>query len=279
MNQPAAALTAPIDHYENFPVASILLPRALRNPVRVIYRFARTADDIADEGDLAPEARLAQLGAMRDELDAIAHKKRVSAPLSVAVAAIIEKHGLPIEEFYKLLDAFQQDVTKTRYANFGEVMTYCRSSANPVGRLMLRLFDQATPHNVGLSDAICSSLQIINFLQDIAIDFSRGRIYLPQDEMEQFGIDEGRLASGDTLGLWWPFMQKQILRARHLLESGAPLGKVLPGRFGLEIRMIIAGGDTILRKLYEARGDVFNARPVLTKRDWPAMMYKALRAR
>lgn len=265
-----------VDHYENFPVASILLPRRMRHAVGLIYQFARRADDFADEGDLAPSTRLQLLQDFRSELDRIGGGEKPCTPLFGALAEEIERHRLPLAAFYDLLDAFSQDVDKTRYANFGEVMHYCRRSANPVGRLLLHLHGAANDRNLALSDAICSSLQLINFLQDVAIDYAKGRIYLPQDEMAKYHIDEQQIARGDSGGAWQPFMLFQIERARRLLNSGAPLAKAVGGRFGFELRMIVMGGETILRKLYKARGDVFRQRPLLKPLDWPFIAARAL---
>jgi squalene synthase HpnC len=265
-------------HYENFPVASILLPYRLRQPVRIIYAFARQADDFADEGNLSPDERLRLLQNFRNELDCIKNKIQPKTALFVDIAEMAAKWRLPLEPFYDLLDAFSQDVMKTRYANFGEVMDYCRRSANPVGRLLLHLYNVATPRNLAYSDGICSSLQLINFLQDVAIDFKKNRIYLPQDELAQYGISELQIAEGSSRGLWKPFMLYQVERARKLLQAGAPLGKILQGRIGLELRMIIMGGESILRKLHQ-EPDVFSHRPVLAKKDWVYMLYRALLAR
>lgn len=266
-------------HYENFPVASILLPRRLRQPVGLIYTFARQADDFADEGDLEPAQRLELLNGFRAELDRIKAGKTPETPLFQDLVPVIAQYGLPLDAFYDLLDAFSQDVVKSRYANFGEVMDYCRRSANPVGRLMLHLYGATDRRNLAYSDAICSSLQLINFLQDVAIDYRKDRIYLPQDEMEKYKITEAQIAGGDTGGLWGMFMQVQIERTRKLLQAGAPLGKILPGRIGLEMRMIIMGGESILRKLHKSRGDMFNQRPVLKAGDWAYMLYRAIRAK
>ena len=267
-------------HYENFPVASILLPKRLRHPIRVIYAFARAADDFADEGDLDDAARLALLDGFRSELDQIAAGTAPGSPLFHELAAVIARHHLPLQPFYDLLDAFAQDVTKKRYAHFGEVMDYCRRSANPVGLLLLHLYGAATERNIAYSNAICSSLQLINFLQDVAIDYhDKGRIYLPQDELAKFGISEQQIGQGHSHGLWKPLMLFQIERARKLLQAGAPLGKVLRGRIGLEMRMIIMGGEAILRKLYKSGGDIFNNRPVLKAEDWLIMFYRAVRGK
>jgi squalene synthase HpnC len=266
-------------HYENFPVASVLLPMRLRRPIGVIYSFARQADDFADEGDHTPEQRLALLEDFRQQLHLIAQGKTPETPFFITLAETIQRHSLPLQPFYDLLDAFSQDVVKSRYENFGEVMDYCRRSANPVGRLLLHLYHAATPRNIGLSDAICSSLQLINFLQDVEIDYKKDRIYFPLDEMRKYRIEEKQIANSDASGTWSLFMEFQINRARRLLQSGAPLGKVLTGRTGLEMRTIIAGGERILQKLHTSRGDMFNQRPVLKPYDWALMLYKAIRAK
>lgn len=268
-----------IDHYENFPVASILLPRRLRHPISVIYTFARKADDFADEGNISNDTRLQMLEEFRQELERIKTSTTPRTQLFQDLAFIIEKHKLPLQPFYDLLSAFSQDVTKTRYADFGEIIQYCRRSANPIGQLLLHLYGEATPRNLAYSDAICTSLQLINFWQDIAIDFKKNRIYLPQAEMAKFHISEDQIAQGDTNGLWGSFMLFQLDRTRKLLQAGAPLGKVLPGRIGLEMRMIIMGGETILRKLHKSKGDVFRHRPVLKPIDWLYMSYRAIRAK
>jgi squalene synthase HpnC len=266
----------PVDHYENFPVASRLLPRRLRRPVELIYAFARRADDLADEGERPDADRIADLEGYRAELRRIEQGMEPEMPLFRDLAGIVHEHRLPVQLFHDLLDAFTQDVTKKRYADFGEVMDYCRRSANPIGRLLLHLFGAATPRNLALSDGICSSLQIINFLQDVAVDHGKGRIYLPQDELARYRIGEGQIARRDSGGMWRPFMLAQAERARKMLQAGAPLGLVLPGRIGLEIRMIVLGGERILKKIHESGGDVFRRRPMLEPRDWAYMLWRAV---
>lgn len=265
----------PVDHYENFPVASILMPRRLRKPVAAIYHFARAADDIADEGELSNAERLRQLDEFRAEL---AHIKRNETPLTQMfqnLAAEVRQHALPMQPLYDLLDAFSQDVVKKRYANFDEVLDYCRRSANPVGNLLLHLYEEATPVNLAYSDAICTSLQIINFWQDVAKDYAIGRIYLPQDELAQFGVNEEQIKQGISDDAWRALMKCQVDRARAMMLSGKPLGSILTGRIGLEMRMIIAGGLRILDKLESAQYDMFRHRPVLKPFDWVIMLTKS----
>ncbi len=265
-----------VTHYENFPVASVLLPKRLRRPVQLIYAFARSADDFADEGDMTNEARLSRLDQYRQQLDAIERNETLKQPLFAELAPMISAHRLPLELFRDLLSAFSQDVTKNRYANFGEVMDYCRRSANPIGRLLLHLYQAAHPRNLALSDGICSSLQLINFLQDIEIDFRKNRVYLPQDELQLFSVSEDQIARQHANGNWRAFMFYQIDRARRMLQAGAPLGSALPGRIGLELRMIVMGGERILKKLHDRGGDIYRFRPVLRPMDWVYMLYRSL---
>ena len=266
----------PVDHYENFPVASLLLPKSKRRPVEAIYRFARGADDIADEGNASNEERLTGLSAYAAELDRIA---RGAAPESAAfaeLASVIAEWRLPLPLFHDLLDAFAQDVTKKRYNDFPELMDYCRRSANPVGRLMLHLFDRASEENLLHSDAICSALQLINFWQDIAVDWEKSRVYLPQEDLSHFHVDEQAIAEGRVTPAWTALLDFQIERTRRLILSGAPLVHQLPGRFGWEIRLTVQGGLRILERIQQTGGDVFRQRPRLGAGDWLRMAGRAL---
>ncbi len=268
-----------VDHYENFPVASVLLPRELRRPVELIYAFARQADDFADEGDWPAAARLARLEEFGRELDRIEHGEMPQQTLFAGLGPVIREHGLPIGLFRDLLSAFSQDVVKSRYADFGEVMDYCRRSANPVGRLLLHLYRAAEPRNLACSDDICSSLQLINFWQDVEIDFRKNRIYLPRDEMAEYGVSEAQIENREANQAWRALMLFQIERTQAMMNTGAPLGRRLPGRIGLELRMIVAGGCRILRKLRDSEGDVFRHRPVLGPLDWISMFCRSLASR
>ena len=264
-----------VGHYENFPVASLLLPACLREPVALIYRFARSADDFADEGDDAPEVRLRKLSRYREDLRRIADGETPSEPLFRELAGTVRDHALPLALFGDLLDAFAQDVTRQRYPSYGELLDYCRRSANPVGRLLLHLFKRTTDSELAQSDAVCSALQLINFWQDVGLDFAKGRIYLPQDEMARHGVTERHIAEKRCDGAWRALMKFEIERTRRLMLAGAPLGRALPGRIGLEIRATIQGGLRILQKIENARYDVFRKRPVLRALDWPLVLLKA----
>jgi len=266
-----------VGHYENFPVASLLLPRGLREAVGVIYRFARTADDFADEGNDPPALRLEKLQGYRVELQGIQANKPPATPLFRDVAGIAREHGLSLQLFHDLLDAFSQDVVKGRYADFSEVLDYCRRSANPVGRLLLQLFRKSTPETCALSDRICSSLQLINFWQDIEIDHAKDRIYLPQDEMRRFGVGEEQLAARRCDSAFRELLRFQVDRARRMMTEGAPLVRLLDGRFRLEIAVTVQGGLRILEKLERANYDLFRHRPRLRALDWPLLFFRALR--
>jgi phytoene synthase len=251
------------------------MPARLRRPVTVIYAFARSADDFADEGDHPAATRLAWLDGYRAELDRIERGEPPEAPLFVRVAGIVREWRLPLQPFRDLLDAFSQDVVKARYGDFAEVMDYCRRSANPIGRLLLHLYGRATPENLARSDAVCSALQLINFWQDVEIDWRKDRVYLPQEDLARFGITEAQIAAGETGEPWRALMDFEVRRARAMLLSGAPLARDLPGRVGWELRMVVQGGLRILEKIERVRGDVFRHRPVLGPVDWPLMLARA----
>lgn len=272
-------------HYENFPVASIFLPSQLREPIALIYSFARQADDFADEGELSQEQRLSLLNNFRDELDLVQAYIKPKTDFFATLAHMTKLQKLPLAPFYDLLDAFSQDVTKTRYLNYNEVLDYCRRSANPIGRLLLHLYQANTPKNIELSDNICTALQIINFLQDIAIDFKKNedkqRIYMCQDELAKFGITELQMSAYVNAeqmidSRWQQFLQFNLQRVSALLHSGKPLGGILKGRIGFEMRMIIAGGERIIAKINKVNGDIFNHRPELNHWDWVLIFFKAL---
>ncbi len=264
-------------HYENFPVASIALPRRLRQPIAAIYAFARTADDIADEGDADAATRLALLNAYSEELHRLERGDRADLPLFVALGQAIRDHDLPFMPFHDLLAAFRQDVTKTRYADFDEVLAYCRLSANPVGRLLLSLYDADVPAHLAWSDHICTALQLINFLQDIEVDLAKGRVYLPQDELAAAGLTDLHLRPPRDLPTR-DFLKAQIERARDLLRAGAPLGRALPGRIGFEMRLIIAGGLRVTDKLATQNARGLHGRARLTPLDWVRMLGRAATA-
>jgi squalene synthase HpnC len=265
-----------VDHYENFPVASWLSPAPLRGAIAAIYAFARGADDAADEGDVTPEARLAQLDAYASSLDAIERGESPEAPPFAALAAAVRTHALPLAPLRALLSAFRQDVLKSRYATFAELCDYCTRSANPIGRLLLHLYRVDSDEERLRADAICTGLQLANFWQDIAGDWDKGRVYLPSEDLERFGVTERHIASGECDERWQRLLAFEVGRARSLLVSGRPLARALPLRSSLELKGVIAGGLRVLHAIDSVRGDVFRRRPTLSNRDWAAISFSAL---
>ena len=266
-----------VGHYENFPVGSWALPRRLRRPVHAVYAFARHADDLADEGDAPAAERLAALNALKEELDRMAAGQEPQTALmrrlhDEAVAPFV----LPLQPFYDLLSAFMQDVEKTRYQNFAELADDCRRSAYPVGRIMLHLYGESDSRSVAQSDGICTALQLINFWQDVAADWQKGRVYIPQDDMAKSKVSEEQIAAGRADFAFQRLMAYQCERAFKMLKAGSPLGNTLKGRIGLELRMIVVGGQMILQKLDAVRYDVFIERPVLERQDWWLIVKRAV---
>lgn len=271
-----------VDHYENFPVASILCPPALRAPIAAIYWYARTADDIADEGDAAPATRLADLSAYRQHLQAAARgPAHVIAgqwePVFRPLAAAIERHRLPVDLLEDLLSAFEQDVHPPVYEQRAELLDYCRRSANPVGRLLLHLNGVTDAASLARSDAICSALQLANFWQDLGVDASRGRVYLPGTDLTRHGATrDGLLRREDS-----PALRAAVRTvtgwARELMLFGAPLVHALPGRAGWELRLVVQGGLRILDKVDRLQGATVTTRPRLHALDVPLLLWRALR--
>jgi squalene synthase HpnC len=274
---------ARIDHYENFPVASVLLPKQLRWPVSVIYRFARSADDIADEGDAPAAVRLQALTEYREELDRIDQHILPRTPLFEALSRVVQEHRLPLDPFRDLLSAFEQDICFVRMTDTPMLLDYCRRSANPVGRLMLHLYGAASPDRFAQSDAICTGLQLANFCQDVAIDLDKQRIYLPLDSCEKHGVSDAQLIERRCTDEWRALMAEWVEKTRVMLQSGAPLALSMPPgtarRIGWELRFIVQGGLRILDRIEAVQYDVFRQRPVLRMSDWAIITARALAMR
>ena len=274
-------------------MASWLCPPHLRPPIAAIYHFARTADDIADEGDASPEERLEDLRAYREELRAAA---RGSVPGSARwpyvfgpLAHSIAQFELPEALLADLLSAFMQDIEKTSgggtYADRAELLDYCRRSANPVGRLLLHLYGVHDAKALEQSDAICSALQLINFWQDTSVDLPRGRFYAPLSDCARRGLTPESFRAFMPLGDAPPPQEAinliaiECAWARELMARGAPLVHRLPGHTGWELRFVVQGGSRILDKI-EAQGcDSFSARPTLVRGDAALLAWRALRMR
>lgn len=265
-----------VNHYENFPVASILLPARLRPAVEAIYAFARSADDIADEGNASPQERLDALSQYENGLDQLERGEAAEGPVFANLAKVKLCHNLPLQPLRDLLSAFKQDVVTSRYADFEALLDYCRRSANPVGRLMLHLYDSASAANLRDADAICTALQLTNFWQDVAVDWEKSRIYLPMEDLKRFGVTAGHFENAKADDAWRALMRFEVERTRALMLSGAPLACRLPGRVGWELRLVVQGGLRILERIEAADYDTFRRRPQLRIADWLRMAGRAL---
>jgi len=254
-------------HYENFPVASRLLPRSMRPHVAAVYAFARMADDIADEGVRPPAERQRLLDGWQAKLHEAVRTGAADDEIFVALAHTIETHRLPVSLFDDLISAFRQDTMTGRYATWRDVLDYCRRSANPVGRLVLRIAGCNDPARDRESDAFCTALQLANFWQDLAIDWQRGRLYVPAEAYEPCGA---RLADLDARRLtpaWRDALQGVAARTRVLFDEGRPVCDAVRGRLRYELRLTWLGGTRILDRLEAAGYDVFARRPTLGARD------------
>ncbi|MDR1969383.1 MAG: squalene synthase HpnC [Burkholderiaceae bacterium] len=281
------ASAAAIEHYENFPVASWLCPPRLRPPIAAIYHFARTADDLADEGDVAPAERLDSLDSYRRDLHAVACGQapsprwpQVFNPLAEQMRAF----ALPACWLDDLLSAFAQDVVKTRdratYADLPELLDYCRCSANPIGRLLLHLYGVQDEAALRQSDAICSALQLINFWQDLSADIPRGRYYLPLAECTAQGVaieqptrDFAALRPGTQTEA---LIAALVSHARHTMQQGAALVHRVPGRAGWELRAVVQGGLRTIDKVAALGAHALLRRPTLGKADAPRVLWRML---
>ena len=274
----------PSEHYENFPVASWLCPPALRPPIAAIYWFARTADDIADEGDAPPAQRLADLAQYRDDLAAAArgqaHSGRWPAVFD-AMTPIIARFELPTALLANLLDAFEQDVVFSaagrRYQTDLELHDYCRRSADPVGRLLLHLYGVRDPQSLAQSDQICTALQLINFWQDLRADLARGRWYPTFEQMSRHGVADTDLRPDSDSARATAMVAAYAAAARSMMLRGAPLADRIPGRAGWELRLVVQGGLRILEKMSTMHYATWRQRPRICKRDVALLVWRSLR--
>jgi phytoene synthase len=262
-------------HYENFPTASYLVPRDKRDALAAVYAFARYADDVADEPGV--ENRLEKLAEWRAKLDA-SYTGKIDHPVFLALHDSAERFQLSRENFENLLTAFESDVVVSRHPNFASLLKYCTCSANPVGRLVLELFGYHDAHLFELSDHICTALQLTNFWQDVAIDFSRDRIYLPQEDMARFNYTLDDLRAGRSDARWQELLALEIARTREFFEQGRNLPEEVQPRLRTQLRLTWLGGSEILSRIEAVSYDIFQRRPSLGKWDFLRLYLRARRA-
>lgn len=274
-------------HYENFPVASLLLPRRARRHVAAVYAFARAADDFADEGERTAQERKHLLDRWMLRLRQAARSAEPGLPpgpgepsntvaIFLSVGATIRGCSLPVDLFENLLSAFRQDVDVKRYDTWAELLEYCRRSANPIGRLVLRISGRGDAQLDAWSDNICTALQLTNFWQDLKTDYERGRVYLPREEQCLHGAREEDLAAGRITPAWQEALSAAALRTRGLFETSKPLCDAMRGRLRYELRATWLGGTRILDRLARDRFDVVNRRPALSVLDAPWFAWRML---
>ncbi len=261
-------------HYENFHVASWFLPKALRPHFHSIYAYCRVSDDLGDEVGSTDQA-LALLDLWGRELDAC-YEGRARHPVFVALSETIRACSIPKEPFADLLKAFRQDQTVTRYGTMGEVLEYCRYSANPVGRLVLYACGEVSEGNFRLSDATCSALQLANFWQDVRVDWKKDRVYLPQDDMRRFGVSDETIATRVATEEFRALMRFEVDYARGLFEQGLPLIGKVNRDLALDLDLFSRGGLEILRAIEQRDYDVLSARPAISKRTKLGLALRAL---
>jgi squalene synthase HpnC len=269
-----------VKHYENFPVASMLCPPSLRPAVEAIYRFARTADDLADEGSANAADRLADLASYRRDLMATLDGRTPSPNwrhVFVPLGPCVQQFRLPASALHELLDAFEQDARNPPYPDRLSLLDYCRRSANPVGRLMLHLYGIADARSMQQSDAVCTALQLINFWQDLSVDGPRGRCYVPEDEARSFRVPPEELAGGVDSRRSRLLVASLCEWARATMLQGAPLALRVPGRAGWELRLVVQGGLRVLEKIALMNYAVLSSRPRLTASDLPLLLWRAWR--
>ncbi len=263
-------------HYENFPVGSILLPKQFRDEIHLIYTFARVADDLADEGAMKPEERIERIDQWQTKLHNAIRGKN-SDKFFTKLAKAIQKHNLSVQLLDDMLVAFRQDAVNVQYDTFDDLLEYCRYSANPVGRLILQIFECSNEKTNRFSNYICTALQLTNFWQDISVDTRRNRFYIPQSELRHFGLQNSDMRSEGKKEIFRALMKIQIDRTRNLFEDGKPLFLMVAKDFRFELKLTWHGGMRILQKIEALDFDTRLHRPTLTSFDKIVIMFRAMK--
>ena len=269
------SLTFAKSHYENFPVVLFTIPKEIRKHIAIVYQFARQADDIADEGNFATETRLEKLNKYENDFN-LSLTGKPKNDFWLALKNTIEKFSIEEKLFLDLISAFKQDVIKNRYETFEELLDYCSRSANPVGRLLLKIFNVNNIEAITASDKICTALQLTNFYQDISIDILKNRIYLPKEKMKLFGVEEQQIKNKIADENFKRLLKTLLEETKIMFEEGKNIHRYIPINFQLQMKMTILGGEKILEKISLIDYDVFNKRPKLSKKDFAIILLNGL---
>ena len=262
-------------HYENFTVGSLVLGRDLKEAISTLYAFARLGDDIADEGNKSKKDRLKEIKYLKDHLKKIEFNQKINDPYFNILKKIYYKYNININNLYKFINAFNKDINHKQYSRFNDLIEYCEDAANPAGELILSLEKKDTNENIRQSDAICTSLALINFAQGVVEDYEKGRIYFPEDEMKKFNLNVTDIEKRNFSVEWVRYKKYWVHRNYQILEKGLGLGKKIRGRLGVEIQMIEYAAILLLKRMKKSDCNLFTNPPKITKLDWILIFFKS----
>jgi hydroxysqualene synthase len=263
-------------HYENFPVATLIFPKKIREAATLLYQFARQCDDIADEGSFSKQDRLQQLNIYKKQIHNLKSKTAIRTPLFSDIKKVVDNHKLDHSLFNRFMVAFEQDIKKNNYRNFEDLISYCNNAANPAGEMILTLFKKNTKKNIIYSNSLCTSLALLGILQDMPEDYKKRRIYIPKNEMKRFKLNPTDIKRKNFGYNWITYKKFSIQRIEHILKHGKPLEKRLKGRLKLQIRILIKAIELLIKRINNSKCDLFNNPPKLSKIDWIFITLKSI---
>ena len=263
-------------HYENFPVATLIFPKKIREAATLLYQFARQCDDIADEGSFSKQDRLQQLNIYKKQIHNLKRKTAIRTPLFSDIKKVVDNHKLDHSLFNRFMVAFEQDIKKNNYRNIEDLISYCNNAANPAGEMILTLFKKNTKKNIIYSNSLCTSLALLGMLQDMPEDYNKGRIYIPQNEMKKFKLSPTDIKDKNFGYNWIAYKEFWVNRIEVILEHGKPLEKRLQGRLKLQIRILIKATELLIKRVKNSNCDLFNRPPKLSKFDWASITLKSI---
>ena len=263
-------------HYENFPVATIIFPKKIRDAATLLYQFARECDDIADEGSFSEQHRLLCLKEYKKQIVNLKKKKVIRTSLFSDIKKVVDNHELNQSLFDRFILAFEQDIKKNNYQTIEELISYCNNAANPAGEMILTLFKQNTKENIVYSNSLCTALALLGMAQDIPEDYNKGRIYIPKNEMKKFKLSPTDIKNKNFGRNWIIYKKFWIKRIEDILQHGKPLEKRLEGRLKLQIRILIKAAELLTKRINKSKCDLFNHPPKLSKLDWLCITLKSI---